>query len=105
MQLDGISWDSEKARINLEKHHVSFETAQYTFSDPDQLERFDRSENNTSREERWQTLGVVGKVLFVVYAETGKGKQLITARRATKAERRSYNGYYRIDGEGWTKAN
>jgi len=29
MPVDGIEWDNEKARINLEKHGVSFETAQY----------------------------------------------------------------------------
>jgi uncharacterized DUF497 family protein len=69
--------------------------------------RLDRSENNTSREERWQTVGKVGKVLFVVYAEREKGAEFITrlisAREAEKHERRSYNGYYRIDNKGWAK--
>ena len=103
MPIDGIEWDSEKARLNLQKHHVSFETAQYIFSDPERLERYDRSESNTSGEERWQTLGVVEDTLFVVYTETNTAKRLITARLATKAERKSYNGYYQIDGEGWAK--
>jgi uncharacterized DUF497 family protein len=62
--LDGIEWDNEKARINLEKHGVSLETAQYVFSDPQRLWRLDRSEGNISGEERWQSLGKVGKVLF-----------------------------------------
>ncbi|GHU89363.1 hypothetical protein FACS189476_08190 [Spirochaetia bacterium] len=105
VKLNGIGWDPEKARKNLEKHHVSFETAQYIFSDMDRLERFDHSEENNSTEERWQTLGKVEGTLFVVYTEKGDARQLITARLATKAERRSYNGYYHIDGEGWTKAN
>jgi uncharacterized DUF497 family protein len=104
MPIDGIEWDSEKARINLLKHHVSFETAQYVFSDPERLERYDQSENNTSGEERWQTLGTVEDMLFVVHSETGMAKHLITARLATKAERKSYNGYYQIDGKGWAKA-
>jgi uncharacterized DUF497 family protein len=102
--MDRIEWDSEKARLNLLKHHVSFETAQYVFSDPQRLERGDRSESNTAGEERWQTLGTVDETLFVVYSETGTAKRLITARLATKAERRTYNGYYQIDGEGWAKA-
>jgi uncharacterized DUF497 family protein len=102
--IDGIEWDSEKAWINFEKHKVSFETAQYVFADPERLERLDRSEGNTSREERWQTLGKVGSVLFVVYTESGENKHIISARLADKNDRRSYNGYYRIDNKGWAKA-
>ncbi|MDR1324496.1 MAG: BrnT family toxin [Treponema sp.] len=104
MPLPGIEWDEEKARINLATHKVSFETAQYIFSDMERLERPDRSAGNTSREERLQTLGVIDEVLFVIYTERGENRRLISARRANKAERRSYNGYYRIDDKGWTKA-
>jgi uncharacterized DUF497 family protein len=104
MPTDGIEWDSEKAHANLKKHGVSFETAQYVFSDPQRLWRIDRSEGNISGDERWQTLGQVGETLLVVYAERETAKRLIMARLATKAERRSYNGYYQIDGKGWTKA-
>ena len=55
-------------------------------------------------EERWQTLGKVGAVLFVVYTERGENKRIITARPADKTERRSYYGYYQIDGKDWGKA-
>ena len=102
--VSGIKWDSEKARLNIQKHGISFETAQYVFSDPERLWRLDRSEDNTAREERWQSLGKVRKVLFVVYEECGENKRIISARLADKNERRSYNGYYQIDGKGWTKA-
>ncbi|MDR1306169.1 MAG: BrnT family toxin [Treponema sp.] len=104
MPLPGIEWDEEKARINLATHQVSFETAQYIFSDSERLERPDRSAGNLSGEERLQTLGMVNEVLFVVYTERGENSRLISARRANKAERRSYNGYYHIDGKSWTKA-
>ena len=104
MPIDGIEWDSKKAQINLEKHSVSFETAQYVFSDPNRLWRFDRSEENTSGEDRWQTLGKVGELLLVVYTEKDTTKRLIMARLATRAERRSYNGDYQIDGKSWAKA-
>jgi len=104
MPIDRIEWDSEKARINFEKHKVSFETAQYVFSDPERLWRFDQSESNRALEDRWQTLGKVGKVLFVVYTERGQKLHIISARLADKNDRRSYNGYYLIDGEGWSKA-
>ncbi|WP_238580136.1 BrnT family toxin [Treponema endosymbiont of Eucomonympha sp.] len=57
MPISGIEWDSAKAQLNLSKPgKVSFETAQYIFSDPERLVRYDRSENNTSGEDRWQTL-------------------------------------------------
>ncbi|MDR3334008.1 MAG: BrnT family toxin [Treponema sp.] len=105
MRLDGIDWDDEKNEINKREHRISFETAQYVFSDTDRLERIDQSEGNTSGEERWQTIGKVGNTFFVVYTERENTKRLITARLATKRERRSYNGYFNIDGQGWTKAN
>ena len=104
MPIDGIEWDSEKARLNLEKHGVSFETAQFVFSDPQRLWRFDQSEGNRSEETRWQILGKVGKVLFVVYTERGEKNHIISARLADKNDRRSYHGYYLIDGKGWAKA-
>jgi uncharacterized DUF497 family protein len=103
MPLPGIEWDEEKNEINKNLHRIAFEDAQYIFSDPARLERPDRSEGNTSGEERLQTLGMVGKVLFVAYTERGENKRLIMARLATKAERRSYNGYYQINGSGWYK--
>ena len=74
------------------------------FGDPDRIERIDRSVSNTSGETRWQTIGRVGAFLLVVYAESGEETRLITAREALKHERRSYYGYYQIDGKGWTKA-
>jgi uncharacterized DUF497 family protein len=83
---------------------LSFEAAQYVFLDPERIERIDQSEGNTFGEERWQTLGMVNKILFVVYTERGENKRIISARLAEKHERRSYNGYYKIDDKGWTKA-
>jgi uncharacterized DUF497 family protein len=105
MKLIGIEWDDDKNEINKLNHDgLGFEDAQYVFADPKRLERLDHSEKNTSSEERWQTLGMVGKVLFVVYTERGENKRIISARVAEKHERRSYNGYYQIDGKGWAKA-
>ena len=104
MQQFGIEWDEEKNIRNKQEHHLSFETAQYVFADPERLERLDQSEENRSGEVRWQTLGLVRKILFVVYSENGENKRIISARVAEKDERRSYNGYYQIDGKGWAKA-
>jgi uncharacterized DUF497 family protein len=104
-----VVWDESKNAENKLKHGISFETARFVFADPERLWRFDRSEANTSGEERWQSLGMAEGVVFVVYtereAENVNETRMITARLATKSERRSYNGYYRIDNKGWAKAD
>ncbi|MDR1178206.1 MAG: BrnT family toxin [Spirochaetaceae bacterium] len=104
MEERRIVWDENKNAENKIKHKIGFEDAQFVFADPGRIERIDRSESNISGETRWQTIGRVGSLLFVVYTERGKETRLVTAREAEKHERRSYNGYYHIDGKGWTKA-
>jgi uncharacterized DUF497 family protein len=101
-----VEWDDDKNETNKWEHEgLGFELAQLVFADRNRIERLDRSESNMSGEERWQTLGMAGKVIFVVYTERGENKRIISARIASKAERRSYYGNYQIDGGGWTKAN
>jgi len=80
-----IEFDPEKAKLNLQEHKVDFEDAALVFTDPLRIERRDDSEGNTSGEERWQTLGMVNKVLFVVYTERGEKTRIISARAADKA--------------------
>ena len=107
MEERRLIWDKAKNVENKLKHKVGFEVAQYVFSDPLRIWRLDMSEANTSGETRWQTIGKVGKTLFVVYAEHEEEEstitRLVSAREAEKHERRSYNGHYEIDGKGWTK--
>ena len=104
-----IVFDPAKAAQNKRKHHVSFKTAALVFLDPFRLERFDDSEGYETREERRQTLGKVGKLFFVVYTETTDNEcevtRLISARIATKAEQRSYNGHDDDNTKGWTGAD
>ncbi|GHU60913.1 hypothetical protein FACS189445_1800 [Spirochaetia bacterium] len=109
MEARHIVWDSLKAIENKEKHHVSFEDVLYVFSDPRRIERRDDSEGNTSGEDRWQTVGKVDRVYFVVYTERTLGDdeqtRLISARLANKPERRIYHGIGRKNDKGWTKAD
>jgi uncharacterized DUF497 family protein len=104
-----VVWDEAKNAENKRKHGISFETAQFVFADAERLLRLDRSEKNTAREDRWQTLGMAGGVVFAVYADRETEgiheTRLITARLANKAERRIYHGYYRIDNKGWSTAD
>ena len=109
MEERRIVWDETKNADNKCKHGIGFETARFVFADPNRIWRFDRSEDNASGEDRWQTLGVAEGVTFVVYTECevegSNETRIITARLATKAERRSYNGYHRIDNQGWSEAD
>ncbi|MDR2103082.1 MAG: BrnT family toxin [Treponema sp.] len=105
MERRKIIWDPNKAAENLAKHQVSFDTAALVFLDPLRIERRDDSEGNTSGEERRQTLGRVGRVYFVVYTERKDETRIITARAATKAEKRSYHGADNRNLKGWTKAD
>jgi len=98
-------WDENKNTANKKKHHVDFEDAVMVFADPYRIERYDRSANNTSGEDRWQTIGKVGQVLFVCYTERGDVTRLISARIATSQERRIYNGYRDSRSEDWTEAH
>ena len=105
MHTREIEFDPEKAKNNFQEHKIRFETASLVFSDPMRIERRDDSEGNTSGEERWQTLGMVKKVLFVVYTERGEKTRIISARTATKAEKRSYHGNDDVNRKGWAKAD
>lgn len=100
-----VVWDPVKNEINKAEHHISFEVAQYVFADPNRLERYDRSDNNDSEEERYQTLGLVGRVLFVVYTERQEDYRLISARLANKEERRVYNANGKEKNTDWRPAN
>jgi uncharacterized DUF497 family protein len=105
MTIRKIEFDPEKAMLNLQVHKVNFEDAALVFVDPLRIERQDDTEGNISREDRWQTLGKVDKVLFVVYTERGEKIRLISARAANKAEKRSYYGHDNDNRKGWTKAD
>ena len=85
----GYEWDDNKNIINQKLHDgISFEMAVRVFKDPKRIERYDEKHSDT--EDRWNVIGLVGKVLFVVYTERGDNIRLISARRATKEETEEY---------------
>lgn len=79
-----------KATHNLKKHKVSFEEAAsvfgdsmaYTFADPD----------HSVGEERWLMLGLSlkGRVLAVIFTHRRGKYRIISARSATRHERKIY---------------
>ncbi len=83
------TWSVAKNRDNKRKHGLSFETAQLVFDDPHALSRPDPF----SHEERWQTLGVIGQITVIVihtWPNSTDKSGIISARKATAHERRSY---------------
>lgn len=88
-----FAWDEAKNRRNVAKHGISFKTAALVFDDPHALSDQDRIIDD---EERWQTIGAVGvKVLLVAHTwEEDDGViRLISARKATSAERKHYEAH------------
>ena len=88
--IDGllVEWDEKKAAINKQKHGVTFEDAALVFSDRNRIERHD--ERHSQDEDRWQVIGMVEDVLFVVYTDRDEAARIIMAREASPKERREY---------------
>lgn len=84
-------WDAAKSRANCAKHGIDFADAVAVFEDDLALTRPDAA---TRGESRFVTLGVdgFGRHLVVVFTERGTRIRIISARVATKAERKSYEG-------------
>ena len=91
LEIDGqfFEWDDEKAEINKRKHGIRFETAIKVFEDENRKIRRD-DKHSTINEERWQTIGKVKNILFVVYTERSDTTRIIMARKAEPSERRAY---------------
>lgn len=86
-----FEWDEEKAKLNLKKHGIPFETAAKVFLDENRIEIYDKAHSNIN-EERYITIGLADEILFVVYAERHPKIRLISARLASSREREVYYG-------------
>jgi uncharacterized DUF497 family protein len=83
-----FEWDEEKARGNVDKHGVTFEEAAEAFFDP-----FHQSgDASTADEQRDFVIGysLSLRLLLVVHTERGRRMRLISARPATRSERKLY---------------
>ena len=87
-----VEWDRAKASTNLRKHGVRFADAVTALEDENAISIKDDGED----EERWITIGMdsVARILVVVYTWRGGQIRLISARRATRTERRQYEEGY-----------
>ena len=85
-----FEWDENKNKSNIKKHGISFQTASRVFDDVNRIEMYD--EENSITEDRYNTIGMVDDILFVVYTERNEKIRLISARIAEEPERRLYYG-------------
>jgi len=83
-----FTWDQPKRQINIEKHGIDFQDAKHIFEDPYRIER----QSYRNDEDRYEVIGEVNSnVLLVAYViREGNVYRLISARRASRNERKSY---------------
>jgi uncharacterized DUF497 family protein len=85
-----FEWDPDKNARNREKHGVSFEEAKTVFED-DLFVSFADSDHSVA-EKRYLIVGqsMQRRLLVVAYTERRERIRLISAREATRKERRFY---------------
>jgi len=92
-----FEWDEAKAESNLRKHGIDFDDAIEVFYDPHAVCEQDRVVDG---EVRWQTIGMAGDVLSCKWRTRLRSRtstkliRIISARRATRKERRRYGQNY-----------
>ena len=81
-------WDHDKATSNLHKHQIDFADAITVFADETAITMVDEHPD----EERFITIGVdaLARLLVVVYTWRENRIRLISARKATRYERKQY---------------
>ncbi len=89
---DQFEWDEDKNASNLEKHGISFEEASEIFKGPVFTNTDDRFDYGEARE---NSIGILGElvVISVVHTDRSGKTRMISARKATKKERRLFYDY------------
>lgn len=85
-----FEWDEAKATLNLRKHGVAFVEASTIFIDPLAVTASDLL--HSEGEVRFMLLGLStqGRLLVVSHVDRGERIRIISARDATRQERREY---------------
>jgi uncharacterized DUF497 family protein len=84
-----FEWDPEKARRDVAKHGVSFEEAATAFGDPLSLTILDPY--HSEEEDRFILPGqtYAGRLVVVVHTDRGENIRVLSARLATRRERKA----------------
>jgi len=88
-----FEWDTQKNATNRKKHGIDFETATLIFDDPFCVTFIERESGG---EERWHAIGSLEGIIIIVVVHTYRDDcsdeviRIISARRATRHERKLY---------------
>ena len=88
-----FEWDVGKNKANIKKHGISFELAAKVFLDSKRIERYD-AEHSSIEEQLYKTIGMVNKVVTVIYTERKTAIRIISARLAEQEEIDEYYKNY-----------
>lgn len=90
MTAGEFEWDEAKDRANIAKHGVGFATASRIFEGPVLTWTDDRADYGEVRE---RSIGAVDGVvvLAVIHTDRAGKTRIISARRASRSERRHYD--------------
>jgi uncharacterized DUF497 family protein len=85
-----FEWNPDKAELNLEKHGISFQEAATEFNDPLSV-TFPDPEHSIG-ENRYVIIGIsrFEQLLVVSHTDQGEKVRIISARKATRRERKFY---------------
>lgn len=85
-----FEWYNEKAKINFQKHNVSFEEAMTVWDD--EFAAFLHDPVHSNAEDRFLLIGYSSKnnLLFVSFTERNDKIRLISSRKATNSERKRH---------------
>ena len=85
-----FEWNPNKAVINLEKHNISFQEATTVFNDP--LSMTFPDPDHSIGENRYIMIGMSrsGQLLVVSHTDRENRTRIISARKASRHERRFY---------------
>lgn len=90
-----FEWDEAKANSNITKHGITFEEAKSVLFDEHAIQFYD-DEGSQLEEDRFLLLGFSNEsnLLLVCHCERHDGEviRIISARKATKSERKFYGG-------------
>jgi uncharacterized DUF497 family protein len=90
--MEGFEWDEDKNLANQRKHGISFEEASAIFDGP-VLSHEDEHHSET-RERSYGLLGA-NVVVCVIHTDRNGSTRIISARKATKNERKLFDVYLR----------
>jgi uncharacterized DUF497 family protein len=88
-----FEWDDAKNAANLAKQGIAFEEAATIFEGP----VFMSADEGSIDEPRERTYGLINgiTVICVIHTDRGEATRIISARKATRAERELFNAYLR----------